>query len=80
MEGRFPAELVQTLWQGFGTVQVEGIDALDRCTVAVRAPGGAVAGEGILESGHIRKVTKKWRENPEQPDLAMGTVPIVRMR
>ena len=68
------------LWQGFGTVQVEGIGALDKCAVAVRAPGGSVAGEGIPESGHVRKVTKKWRENPEQPDLAMGTVPIARMR
>ena len=42
-------ESVQILLQGFGPVPVEGVDALAGCTVAVRSPGGAVAGEDIQD-------------------------------
>ena len=72
MERRFPVESVQILLQGFGPVPVEGIAALVGCAVAVRTPGGAVAGEDIPESGGGKKVVKKIRANIREDNFGMG--------
>ena len=62
-EERFPAELVQTLWQGFGAVLVKDHTTLVGCAVAVRIPDGAVAGEGLNACGRIRKVVMESKQN-----------------
>ena len=72
MERRFPVESVQILLQGFGPVPVEGIAALVGCAVAVRSPGGAVAGEDIPESDGGKKVVKKIRANIREDNFGMG--------
>ena len=71
-ERRFPAELVQIRWHGFGPVPVECYAALVMCVMAVRASGALVDRADRPESGGGQKVVKETWANIREDDLILG--------